>query len=778
MAPHNHHDGHDHGSGNGGGGFVDMVKGKGVAGAALLGATADVGNLLIKAADIKSPLTEMFLRMGIATPMMTNVIGRDVLHAIEERDIPELLMHGLSGSLVAYGAAVGGKEGQEALHTGVLTTLIFRIAHGGEHGLKERFETALHELREKIPGGEHAEFDKDGKLIPIGEEHYEHLPTVMRKKRGGGGELEPVCIAALEAGDEIVVDGSELNVIPVDGTIVNINGDRATSIEVDASATTGQAQEAVHSGSRILQMTNIPTDTSITIRVDKPWGESSGIKILTGLNGTSENKAKNETALERAVDAYTIALASAGGLLLFKDSIHKGHDGKWKIDPSKTHWKKSIEDTFGFIISAAPCAVAASMLIYEAVERELHKQGTIVQSRSQLEAAEKIDAVVLDLTGTLTEGKPSVSNVEAIGGANADDLLQLAANLEFGNPHPIAQAIHARCGKGSSDIGAEHRNGGIIANGGEQAIGSISFYERNGITLDATTRARAEALEQDGYTVSIVRNGDQWGVISLEDKLRDDALDTVNALRKQGKQVYIATGENGGRVKRLATDLGFSPKEIDSPVLSERRVFHKQTIGEIVTDKATGVVRPASPKDAHTSDDITSKVELLEHLKRGEKKVMMVGDGLNDAMAMQYADVSVGMKETAVQEVQSTTGIMISDLAEVARLPKLSEKVNHAAKRNAALTGIWVSLLVGIHFMGAKIEEVFHLKIGNTVKAVLHEAATVVATAAGVGEGWLLAQEFKDNKLDDKRSSLERGWERMVQAKKDDGKDAAATIAP
>lgn len=792
MAGDDHGHGHNHGSGNGGGKgfFASTFANPMVRKSAGWGLAADVGNLLIKTADLKSPIAESALRIGVTLPMLGIVTKHNIEHAIEERDLSEILMGSLGGSLMLYGAAVGGKEGQDALHSGWLATLFSNISHSGEDSLRERLEKAVAELRKKIPGAEHAGFNDKGDFLGhVHEEHEEeHAATpdehhdehmVLRVREGN--PPESVSVFDLSAGDRILIDCAKDARIPIDGKIVEIDGKTGGSIEVDNSEYNGEANDFLYAKESVRQMAKVKSDTAqIMLEVTAEWKESSGAVRLGKLIASEHDKADNEVLLKKAVDGYALALAGAGGLVFFKNAIHKNAEGRLVVDFSKNHMKKSLEDTFGFVLSAAPCAVAASMLIYEAMERELYGQGTVVNSRRQLEIAEKTDTVVLDLIGTLTSGEYKILDTES---DLDNDMLEVALALESGSDHPIAKALKVRArdnGIAPAELTIDSSNAyhtGIISTGGDCAIGDLRFYEKQNIPVTPDdVREKAERLEQAGYSVSIVKNGERFGVIAMEVQLRDNAVTVVEELKSKGREVYIATGNsNPHLVKQLAGRLGiFGEGEaldaaVDGAELSQRRVFYGLTEG-----KKDGV---ENTPPAASADAIKDKVSLVHHLKKGlHKTVMMGGDAGNDSEALSYADVGVGIGDTGSSASIKTAGIFTKELSEIARLPVLSQKVNHAAKRNLALTGIWVGLLTTVHFFGAKIEEVFHLKIGNTLKAVLHEAATVVATAAGVGEGWLLAQEFKDKKgdaLDDKRNPLERGWERMVQAKEIENKGPA-----
>jgi Cu+-exporting ATPase len=305
------------------------------------------------------------------------------------------------------------------------------------------------------------------------------------------------------------------------------------------------------------------------------------------------------------------------------------------------------------LIIACPCALglATPMSIMTATGRGA-QAGVLVKEAGALERLSQTDVLVVDKTGTLTEGKPVLSGITVLGKAGEDDLLALAAGLEQASEHPLAEAIMTAADE--RDIqpakvtGFEAVTGkGVMARAGgkDVAFGNASLMKDRGIDVDGF-EDKVRALQTSGNTVMYLARGNTLeGLVAVADPIKASAAEAVKALHEQGYRIVMATGDNAVTAQAVADKLGID--EVHAGLLPE----HKKA--------------------------------LIDELRRQKRKVAMAGDGVNDAPALAAAHVGLAMGTGADVALESA-GITLlkGDLNGIVRARKLADTTMRNIRQN------------------------------------------------------------------------------------------------
>ena len=283
----------------------------------------------------------------------------------------------------------------------------------------------------------------------------------------------------------------------------------------------------------------------------------------------------------------------------------------------------------------------------------------LIRNAEALELLARVDTIVVDKTGTLTEGRPSVAAIEPASGWTAPELLRVAAAVERGSAHPLATAIvRAAADRGAaveqaaefSSVSGEGVEGRVA--GRRVALGRREFVETHGVDV-ASAATRADALRQDGQTVLFVGvDGRFAGLIAIADAIRESTADAVRALKDEGLAIVMVTGDSRVTAAAVARRLGI--------------------------DDARAEVLPAGKRDV-----------VLE-LQRGGRRVAMAGDGINDAPALAAATVGIAMG-TGADVAMESAGITLvkGDLRGIVRARRLSHATLANIRQNLFLAFVY-----------------------------------------------------------------------------------------
>ena len=322
--------------------------------------------------------------------------------------------------------------------------------------------------------------------------------------------------------------------------------------------------------------------------------------------------------------------------------------------------------TFGLVaavtvlIIACPCALglATPMSIMVGIGRGAHS-GILIRDAEALEQFERIDTIVLDKTGTLTEGKPRVTDIIPAAGFEENQLLRLAASVERGSEHPLAQAILRRGPRPQAQSGRGRRFYVGVRQGryrrrrrqGRRARQCDLMSELNVVTRDLDSAA--ETARQNGATVIFVTiDGRAAEIIAIADPVKRSAREALQALRQHGLRIVMLTGDNPTTARAVAQILGID--EVEAGVLPER------------------------------------KSEVVQRLRAKGRRVAMVGDGVNDAPALAAADVGIAMgggTDVAIESAGVT--LLTGDLMGLVRARRLSVATMRNIRQNLAFAFLY-----------------------------------------------------------------------------------------
>ncbi|MFP1981124.1 heavy metal translocating P-type ATPase [Lonsdalea quercina] len=401
------------------------------------------------------------------------------------------------------------------------------------------------------------------------------------------GEWQDRDVASLRCGEVFLVRPGES--LPVDGVVID------GLSEVNEAMLTGESQPVVkqaeaqvyaatqnHSGALRVRATGVGSDTALS-RIVRLVEEAQG------------SKASVQRLTDR-VSAIFVPVVIAIAVLAFA--------ANWLVTGQ---WDASLINAVAVLVIACPCALGlATPTAIMVGTGQGARAGILFGNASALENARRLQVLVMDKTGTLTEGQPSVVNVLPVDGVSENELLSLAMGLEQHSEHPLGQALVKYAQQVGTTAAEVHGFSAIVGRGisaqaGDSAVilGSPTFLTSRGVVFDAATPAQQE---QEGRTVvGLARDGQLLGYVCFDDRLREDAAETVEALHRQGIRVVMLTGDNARAAARVAERAGI-----------------RQCIAEVLPEQ---------------------KAEQIARLQAEGHCVGMVGDGINDAPALAIADV-------------------------------------------------------------------------------------------------------------------------------------------
>ena len=496
-----------------------------------------------------------------------------------------------------------------------------------------------------------------------------------RATRLRGGEEAEVDVADLSVGDLVLVRPGER--IGADGVVADgaSEVDQAT-ISGEPMPVTKQIGDEVYAGT-------VNGTGSFTLRVSAPAHESVVARIVALVEEASETKAKTQLFIENVEERYSLVVVAATILIVGIPLL------------AGAAFQPSLLRAMTFMIVASPCAVVlATMPPLLAAIANAGRHGVLVKSAVAMESLRNVGTVAFDKTGTLTHGAPVVADVIALADLDDAQVLALAAGAEQPSEHPIARAIVSEARTRGlavplvSDFQAIPGRGVTAQHvGGTLRVGSPVLLEA-AAGERAPSAGRVAALEEVGHTVITVLVDDRpVGLIALVDQLRDTAAPTVSRLSRAGARTVLLTGDHQLAARRVAASVG--------------------------VDDAHGGLLPEEKADAVTG------------LKRAGQRVMLVGDGINDAPAMATADVAVAMGRGGSDLAVETADVILvhDEIAAVPTAMNLARRAHSVVKANITFAVCVITVLVTWDFIG-------HLPLPLGVAG--HEGSTVVVGLNGL----------------------------------------------
>ncbi len=459
-------------------------------------------------------------------------------------------------------------------------------------------------------------------------------PKTARRLRDDGAE-EDVPLEVVQPGDRLRVRPGER--VPVDGVVL----DGASA--VDESMVTGESIPVEKTpGARVTGGTVNGTG-GFLMRAERVGSETLLAQIVHMVSEAQRSRAPIQR-LADVVSAWFVPAVVVVAVLTFVG---------WSAGGPEPRMAYALVNAVAVLIIACPCALglATPMSIMVGTGRGA-LAGVLIKNAEALELLEKVDTLVVDKTGTLTEGKPRLMSVVAVAGQAEDEVLRLAAGLEQGSEHPLAAAIVAGAkARGVSPATAaafQSATGkGVTGtvDGRRVVLGNRRLMDEVGID-PGTLVARAQALRSEGQTVMFVAlDGRAAGLVGVADPIKASTPEALAALRDAGVHVVMVTGDNPTTAGAVARRLGIADVEAD--VLPER------------------------------------KIAVIERLQAEGRTVAMAGDGVNDAPALARADVGIAMG-TGTDVAMQSAGITLvkGDLRGIARARRLSQATMRNIRQN------------------------------------------------------------------------------------------------
>jgi Cu+-exporting ATPase len=502
--------------------------------------------------------------------------------------------------------------------------------------------------------------------------------TALRLREDGGDEEVP--LAQVQIGDRLRVRPGDR--IPVDGTV--LDGKSA----VDESMVTGEAMPVAKGpGDKVIGGT-INGTGSLIIRADKVGSDTVLARIVAMVAEAQRSRAPIQR-LADIVAGYFVPAVLAVAIAAFVGWA------VWGPPPALAY---ALIASVSVLIIACPCALglATPMSIMVGIGKGA-EVGVLIKSAEALERMERVDTLVVDKTGTLTEGKPRVVAVIPAAGLSDAELLRLAASLERASEHPLAAAILAAANESGVAVDEPTEFGSVTGKGvtgkvGDRdvALGNARLMAEQGIDL-GDLMERADTLRKEGATALFLGvDGKPGGIIAIADPIKPTTEAALQSLRADGIRIVMVTGDNRITAKAVARKLGID--EVEADVLPEEKI---------------GIIRK---------------------LRAEGKVVAMAGDGVNDAPALAAADVGIAMgtgTEVAIQSAGVT--LVKGDLMGIARARTLSRVTMRNIRQN--LVFAFAYNVIGIPVAAGVLYPSFGILLSPEIAALAMSLSSVSVIA-------------------------------------------------
>ena len=500
-------------------------------------------------------------------------------------------------------------------------------------------------------------------------------PKTARRVRDDGAD-EEVTLDLIQVGDRLRVRPGEK--VPVDGVLID------GRVSIDESLVTGESMPVTkEAGAKVIAGALNKTG-SFVMRAEKVGADTLLSRIVQMVAEAQRSQAPVQRMADQ-VSAWFVPAVIAAALLAA---------AVWASVGPEPRFAYALVTAVSVLIISCPCALglATPMSIMVGVGRGA-QAGVLIKNAEALERFEKIDTLVIDKTGTLTEGRPAVTAIQPATGVDEAELLRLAASLERGSEHPLADAIlRAANDRGlilSEASGFDAPIGkGVLGtvDGKKLVLGGARLMGEQGVDLGALT-AGAEVLQAEGVTVIFALiDGELAGLLGIADPIKATTPQAVRALKADGVRIVMMTGDN--RITALAVAKRLGIDEVEAGVLPE--------------DKAKVVLK----------------------LRAEGRSVAMAGDGVNDAPALAAAEVGVAMgagSDVAIESAGVT--LLKGDLEGLVRARRLSRVVMRNIRQN--LMFAFVYNVAGVPIAAGVLYPVFGWLLSPTISAAAMALSSV-----------------------------------------------------
>jgi P-type Cu+ transporter len=504
-------------------------------------------------------------------------------------------------------------------------------------------------------------------------------PKTARVVREDGREID-VPLDQVKLGDRLRVRPGEK--IPVDGVVLEGHS------SVDESMVTGEPIPVEKGpGSRVAGGTVNGTG-SFVMRAERVGSDTLLAQIVRMVSEAQRSRAPIQRLADQA-SAYFVPAVVVAAVLSFV---------AWSLVGPEPRMAYALVNAVAVLIIACPCALglATPMSIMVGTGRGA-LAGILLKNAEALEVMEKVDTLVVDKTGTLTEGKPRLVSIKALAGHEESDVLRLAASLEQGSEHPLAGAIVAAAQQRGLRLAAVEgfrsvTGKGVVGHveGRSVALGNRGLFEELGID-PAPLVERAEALRREGQTVMFVGiDGRPAGLLGVADPIKESTAEAITMLHRDNVRIVMVTGDSRTTAEAVARTLGLD--EVEAEVLPEQ------------------------------------KVAVIKRLQAEGRIVAMAGDGMNDAPALAQAHVGIAMgtgTDVAMESADMT--LVKGDLRGIVRARRLSRATMRNIRENLFFAFIYNAL--GVPVAAGALYPVF----GLLLSPIIASAAMTFSSVSVIG---------------------------------------------
>ncbi|MGH9874839.1 MAG: heavy metal translocating P-type ATPase [Pyrinomonadaceae bacterium] len=504
-------------------------------------------------------------------------------------------------------------------------------------------------------------------------------PKTARRIREDGRD-EDVSLDQVKPGDKLRVRPGEK--IPVDGIVVE------GSSAVDESMVTGEPIPVVKRAEDHVIGATVNTTGTFVMQAERVGPDTLLAQIVQMVSEAQRSRAPIQKLADRVSSYFVPAVVVIAGLTFLIWSI-------WGPEPRMAY---ALVNAVAVLIIACPCALglATPMSIMVATGKAA-QSGVLFSNAEAVELLREVDTLVIDKTGTLTEGKPKLASVVATPGIDEQTLLRLAANLERGSEHPLAAAIVS----GAAERGIELREAsefesltgkGVAGkvDGHKVSLGNEALLKELGVTA-AGPGEHAEALRRDGQTVMfVIVDGAVAGLVSVADPIKATTAEAIKQLHDEGLRVVMLTGDSETTARAVA--------------------------GKLELDEVVAGVLP------------DQKAEVVKRLQHAGHKVAMAGDGINDAPALAQADVGIAMGTgTDVAMESAAVTLVKGDLRGIVRAIRLSRATMKNIRQNLFFAFLYNAL--GIPIAAGVLHPFFGVLLSPMIAAAAMSFSSVSVIA-------------------------------------------------
>jgi Cu+-exporting ATPase len=501
-------------------------------------------------------------------------------------------------------------------------------------------------------------------------------PKTARRVDADGHESD-VPLEDVKAGDRLRVRPGEK--VPVDGEVVE------GASHIDESMLTGEPLPVAKQAGDTVTGGTVNQDGSVVMRATKVGGETMLSQIVALVAQAQRSKAPLQRIADKVSAVFVPTVVGVAGLAFVI----------WTLVGPEPRLAHALIASVSVLVIACPCALGLATPISIMVASGRGAQhGVLFRDAGAIEALRSVDTLVVDKTGTLTEGKPSLREVVALDGGDRSRALALAAALEHASEHPLARAILAAAEdeklerptvedfKAPTGRGVQGRIDGRLL-----MLGNAQLLREHDVELADDVAERAERLRADGATVMFLADESHvLALLAVADRIRDGAAEAVRALHAEGLTLRMLTGDNATTANAVAGALGID--EVDAGL---------------------------SPQD---------KAEVVKKLKAQGRRVAMAGDGINDAPALAAADVGIAMgsgTDVAMESAQVT--LVKGDLGGLRRARTLSDATVRNIHQNLFFAFVYNAL--GVPLAAGVLYPVFGILLSPMIAALAMSMSSV-----------------------------------------------------